>query len=86
MNKLTKEQVLLLHQELILEFGGSDGIRDEGLNDERTCEIYSFYRTENQIFFHRKERRCLPTSFVISLFLLSSVCILKLSNQLSLHL
>ncbi len=31
MKKLTKEQILLLHSELIKETGGSDGIRDEGL-------------------------------------------------------
>jgi len=29
--KLTKEQVLLLHYELIMAYGGSDGIRDENL-------------------------------------------------------
>jgi death-on-curing protein len=33
MNKLNKEQILLLHQELIVEFGGSNGIRDEELLD-----------------------------------------------------
>ena len=31
MRKLTKEQVLALHHELIREFGGDDGVRDEGL-------------------------------------------------------
>lgn len=31
MKKLTKEQVILLHRELIEETGGADGIRDEGL-------------------------------------------------------
>ena len=33
MRKLTQEQVLELHRELIAEFGGSDGLRDEGLLD-----------------------------------------------------
>ena len=33
MNKLTKEDILLLHSELIAEYGGSDGVRDEGLLD-----------------------------------------------------
>jgi len=33
MNKLTKEQILLLHSELIYTHGGSDGIRDENLLD-----------------------------------------------------
>lgn len=33
MKKLTKNQVMMLHHELILETGGSDGLRDEGLLD-----------------------------------------------------
>ena len=31
MKKLTKEQILLLHNDLIYVHGGSDGIRDENL-------------------------------------------------------
>ena len=31
MKRLTTEQILLLHRELIKETGGTDGIRDEGL-------------------------------------------------------
>lgn len=33
MKKLTKEQILMLHNELIQETGGSGGLRDEGLLD-----------------------------------------------------
>lgn len=33
MKKLTKEQILMLHSELIHETGGSYGLRDEGLLD-----------------------------------------------------
>lgn len=33
MKKLTKAQILMLHQELIQETGGMDGLRDEGLLD-----------------------------------------------------
>ena len=33
MKKLTKEQILLLHSELIYAHGGGDGIRDENLLD-----------------------------------------------------
>ena len=33
MKKLTKEQILMLHNELIRETGGSGGMRDEGLLD-----------------------------------------------------
>jgi len=31
--KLTKEQILILHHDLIKEHGGSDGLRDDGLLD-----------------------------------------------------
>jgi len=33
MKRLTKEQVLMLHSELIRESGGFEGLRDEGLLD-----------------------------------------------------
>ena len=33
MKKLTKNQVMMLHHELITETSGSDGLRDEGLLD-----------------------------------------------------
>ena len=33
MKKLTKEQIIVIHSELIRETGGSDGLRDEGLLD-----------------------------------------------------
>ena len=33
MKRLTKEQVIMLHRELIRETGGADGLRDEGLLD-----------------------------------------------------
>lgn len=33
MKKLTKEQIIMLHSELIRETGGVDGLRDEGLLD-----------------------------------------------------
>jgi len=31
--KLTKQQILLLHRELLNAYGGGDGLRDEGLLD-----------------------------------------------------
>lgn len=33
MKRLTKEQIIMLHSELIRETGGVDGLRDEGLLD-----------------------------------------------------
>lgn len=49
MIKLTKNQVLALHTQLVQETGGSDGLRDEGLLDSAInapfqtfsgCELY----------------------------------------------
>lgn len=49
MIKLTKNQVLALHTQLVQETGGSDGLRDEGLLDSAinapfqtfsVCELY----------------------------------------------
>ena len=33
MKRLIKRQVLLLHEQLLQEFGGTPGVRDEGLLD-----------------------------------------------------
>ena len=33
MNMLTKQQILLLHTQLIRQSGGTDGVRDEGMLD-----------------------------------------------------
>lgn len=33
MKMLSTQQILLLHKELLREFGGTDGVRDEGLLD-----------------------------------------------------
>lgn len=35
MKRLTIHQVLLLHNELVRETGGEDGLRDEGLLDHQ---------------------------------------------------
>lgn len=44
MKKLTKEQILMIHNELIRETGGSVGLRDEGLLDSA---LNSFQSTKN---------------------------------------
>lgn len=47
MKRLTKQQVLALHSEMIRETGGSDGIRDEGLLDSAlNAPFQSFGDTE----------------------------------------
>lgn len=43
MIKLTKEQVLMLHSQLIKETGGSDGTRDIGLLESALESPFQFY-------------------------------------------
>ena len=56
MIKLTKEQILMLHSELIKTTGGSDGIRDIGLlesaleNPFQSCGGEELYLSMDNIF------------------------------------
>lgn len=43
MKILTKEQIILLHAQLIKETGGSDGIRDEGLLDSAVLNPFQSF-------------------------------------------
>ena len=43
MKRLTKEQVLMLHRELIRETGGADSLRDEGLLDSALNAPFQSY-------------------------------------------
>lgn len=49
MRVLTKEQILLLHSELIKEFGGSDGLRDEGLLDSALAAPFQAFGGEEML-------------------------------------
>ena len=40
MKKLSKEQILMLHTQLIQQTGGSDGVRDYNLLDSALDELY----------------------------------------------
>ena len=40
MNKLTKEQILSMHSELIAEYGGSDGLQDNDLFESALATPY----------------------------------------------
>lgn len=44
--KITKEKVLLLHQLLVQETGGADGLRDEGLLDSAIESAYATFQGE----------------------------------------
>ncbi len=46
MIKMTKEQILLLHTQLIEATGGSDGIRDVGLLESALESPFQFYSGE----------------------------------------
>jgi death-on-curing protein len=43
MKKITKEQVIVMHSELINKTGGTDGIRDEGLLDSAIKGPFQFF-------------------------------------------
>ena len=43
MRKLTREQILTMHGELITEYGGSDGVRDEGLFESALAAPYQTF-------------------------------------------
>jgi death-on-curing protein len=49
MRILTKEQILLLHSELIKEFGGLDGLRDEGLLDSALAAPFQSFGGEEML-------------------------------------
>ena len=46
MRKLSKEQVLLLHTQLIEEFGGTDGVRDYNLLDSALETLFQSFAGE----------------------------------------
>ena len=58
MKKLTKEQIIMLHSELIRETGGVDGLRDEGLLDSAlNAPFQGFGDTDTFPSFQQKGAR-----------------------------
>jgi len=47
MNRLPKDDVLSLHAALLAEYGGADGIRDEGLLDSAIHAPFQTFNGEN---------------------------------------
>ncbi|MGN8819198.1 type II toxin-antitoxin system death-on-curing family toxin [Oribacterium sp. HCP28S3_H8] len=43
MNMLTKQQILLLHTQLIRQSGGTDGVRDEGMLDSAISQPFQTF-------------------------------------------
>lgn len=67
MKTLSKRQILMLHQQLVEQTGGSDGIRDEGLLD-------SVLSAPFQSFEHRSDSlRCVPIQPVASFLLVIAI-------------
>lgn len=46
MKRLSKEQILMLHSQLIEEYGGSDGVRDYNLLDSALENPFQFFGGE----------------------------------------
>lgn len=57
MIKLTKEQILLLHTQLIETTGGSDGIRDMGLLESALESPFNLMVEKNYIQAYRQRQR-----------------------------
>ncbi len=57
MIKLTKEQILLLHAQLIETTGGSDGIRDMGLFESALESPFQSYGGEELYQAYRQRQR-----------------------------
>ncbi len=47
MIRLTKSQILLLHEQLITETGGSSGLRDEGMLDSALNDPFQTFGKED---------------------------------------
>ena len=56
MIRLSKEQVILLHERLIEATGGSNGIRDGGMLDQHWLIHFSHLETKNYIQVYRQKQ------------------------------
>jgi len=61
MKKLTKEQILLLHSELIYAHGGGDGIRDENLLDSAIAAPFQAF--DGQSMFPSIQQKAVRLGF-----------------------
>ena len=59
MKRLTTEQILMLHSQLIMTTGGLDGVRDKGLVDSSLSSAFEVYLVSNAIQqLKRRQRDC----------------------------
>ena len=61
MIKLTKEQIYLLHRELIKAHGGSDGLRDEALLDSALAAPFQTF--DGQYMYQTIQQRAVRLGF-----------------------
>ena len=61
MKRLSKEQVLALHSELIRRFGGEDGLRDEGLLESALAAPFQVF--DNQPAFMTVQQKAARLGF-----------------------
>jgi death-on-curing protein len=61
MRKLTKAQVIALHGQLIEAFGGSNGLRDEGLLDSALAAPFQTF--DGQSMFHTVQQKAARLGF-----------------------
>ena len=61
MKRLTKEQILALHRELILQFGGEDGLRDEGLLESAIAAPFQSF--DGQVAFATVQQKAARLGF-----------------------
>lgn len=57
MKRLSKEQILMLHSQLIEEYGGSDGVRDYNLLDSALENPFQSFGGEDYILRFRQRRQ-----------------------------
>ncbi|SNJ58920.1 type II toxin-antitoxin system death-on-curing family toxin [Streptococcus pneumoniae] len=58
MKRLTTEQVLALHRQLIVASGGMDGIRDKGLVESSLSNVFdTYFEVEQYLTIEEKEAR-----------------------------
>ena len=63
MKTLTKEQILLLHSELIYTYGGGDGIRDENLLDSAIAAPFQAF--DGQSMFPSLQQKAVRLGFCL---------------------
>jgi len=57
---VAKEALLLLHRESLRQFGGADGLRDEGLLDSALARPLNRFASQPEFFLREIHQECRP--------------------------